>query len=67
MKNLQIPYDAPLNDLDTETETFGCRQNNPEICGNHSLNGICAFTSNDYLCKKPSRSWKKQYTILKNK
>ena len=30
-KNLKIPFSAPLNDGDTETTTYGCRQNNPDI------------------------------------
>lgn len=42
-KELLIPFDAPLNAQDTETQTYGCRQNNPNICGNNSLPDICAF------------------------
>ena len=64
MRDLQIPYDAPLNDLDTEKQTYGCRQNNPEICGNNSIIGICAFTTDDCICRKPSRAWKRQYIML---
>ena len=36
-KELTIPFNAPLNPLDTEKQTFGCRQNNPDICGNNNL------------------------------
>ena len=61
MKNLQVDFNAPLNELDSEIQTYGCRQNNPDICGSNGLEGICAFVSSDCLCKKPSRSWKKQY------
>lgn len=63
-KLLKIPFSAPLNEQDSETQTYGCRQNNPNICANNSILGICAFTSDDCICKKPSRSWKKQYQKL---
>ena len=36
-KELKISFNAPLNDLDTETQTYGCRQNNPDICGNNGM------------------------------
>ena len=36
-KPLKVPFDAPLNELDSEVQTFGCRQKNPDICGNNSL------------------------------
>lgn len=31
-KELRIPFNAPLNKMDTEVQTYGCRQNNPDIC-----------------------------------
>lgn len=65
MKNLQVDFNAPLNELDSEIQTYGCRQNNPDICGSNGLEGICGFASSDCFCKKPSRSWKKQYNKLK--
>lgn len=46
-KELKIPFNAPLHEQDTESQTFGCRQNNPDICGNNGLSGICAFASKD--------------------
>ena len=61
----KIPFNAPLNEKDSETQTHGCRQNNPDICGFNGLVGVCAFVSNDGICRKPSRSWKKQYIKLK--
>ena len=64
-KDLKIPFNAPLNGKDTELQTYGCRANNPDICANNELKGICAFTSGDCICKKPSRAWKKQYAKLK--
>ena len=65
-KDLKIPFDAPLKDQDTETQTFGCRANNPSICGNNGLPGVCAFVCADCICRKPSRAWKKQYEKLKS-
>ena len=62
---LRIPFNAPLNEQDTETQTYGCRQNNPDICRNNGLSGICAFVSKDGIGSKPSRAWKKQYQKLK--
>lgn len=41
MKNeLKIPFSAPLHESDSETQTFGCRQNNPDICGSNGIEGI---------------------------
>ena len=42
-KALSIPFNAPLNLQDTEQQTYGCRANNPDICGNNGLPNICAF------------------------
>lgn len=64
-KELRVAFNSPLNELDTETQTYGCRANNPDICANNSLPEVCAFTSNDCICKKPSRAWKKKYLELK--
>ena len=62
---IHFSFNAPLNDMDTETQTYGCRANNPDICGNNGLPNICAFCSKDNICKKPSRAWKKQFLKLK--
>ena len=62
---LKIAFNAPLNQEDTEHQTYGCRANNPDICANCYLPDICAFASEDEICKKPSRAWKKQYEKLK--
>ena len=64
-KNIKVSFNDPLNEMDTETQTYGCRANNPDICANNSIADVCAFTSNDCICKKPSRAWKKQYLKLK--
>ena len=64
-KNINVAFNAPLHPLDTATSTYGCRQNNPNICGNNGIPGICALVSDDCICKKPSRAWKKQFLKLK--
>lgn len=64
---MKVPFNAPLNPQDTEKQTFGCRQNNPDICGNNGKPNICAFVREDGICLKPSRAWKKKYTELKEK
>ena len=62
---IKIGFNAPLNEADKETQTYGCRANNPDICGNANLEGICAFVNADHICRKPSNAWKKQYRKLK--
>lgn len=62
---IKIPFKAPLNEEDTEIRTYGCRANNPNICANNGLPNVCAFASDDCICRKPSRAWKKQYEKLK--
>lgn len=64
-KELRVSFSAPLSERDTETQTYGCRANNPDICANNSLMGVCAFASSDGICKRPSRAWKKQFNLLK--
>lgn len=66
-KEFRIKLRAPLHPLDTEEQTYGCRANNPDICNNCYLEGICAFVTNDHICRRPSRSWKKIYNELKGK
>lgn len=63
-KKLKIPFHAPLRNEDSENQTYGCRANNPDICGSNSIPNICAFVSDDNICKKPSKAWKKQYQKL---
>ena len=62
--NLHFSFNAPLNKQDSETQTYGCRQNNPNICANNSIPNICAFATDDCICRKPSRAWKKKYNEL---
>ena len=65
MNNLKLDFNAPLNKLDDENQTYGCSQRNPDICSYNSLLGVCAFANEDCICRKPSRAWKKQYLKLK--
>ncbi len=64
-KNKHIPFNAPLRDGDTEEVTVGCRANNPDICKNNGIPGVCAFERADGICRMPSKAWKKQYQKLK--
>lgn len=64
-KELKVFFSAPLNELDTEVQTYGYRANNAAICANNFIQGICAFVLDDCICRKPSRAWKKQYIKLK--
>lgn len=58
---------AKLNKEDNESQTYGCRHTNPDICSNNSIPNIYAFTSEDCICKRPPRSWKKLFKELKAK
>lgn len=64
-KKLHFSLSDKLNPADTENQTFGCRANNPEICAFCYLEGVCAFTTADNICRKPSRKWKKYFSQLK--
>ena len=64
-KDLSIPFNVLLHSQDTELQAYVCRANNPDICGNNGLPNVCVFSSEDCFCKKPSRTWKKQYAKLK--
>lgn len=64
-ETIKVPFNAPLNPNDTETQTYGCRANNPDICKNNGIPGLCAFAKEDHICLSPSKAWKKQYQKLK--
>lgn len=64
-KELRVVFSAPLNILDSENQTYGCRANNPDICKNNGISAVCAFERKDGICKCPSKAWKKQYFKLK--
>ncbi len=63
-KEIKVPFLVPLNELDTESQTYGYRANNSDICANNSVQDVCVFTSEDGICHKPSRAWKKQFIKL---
>lgn len=63
-EQIHIPFGAPLNPQDSEMQTYGCRQNNPDICGHNGIPGICAFATEDHICRHPSKTWKKKYNEL---
>lgn len=65
IKKWRVEFNAPLNTEDTENQTYGCRQNNPDICGCNEMVGVCAFVTDDHICRSPSRAWKRQYAKLK--
>ena len=60
-------FHAPLHPQDSAVITHGCRHTNPEICGKHSMSGVCAFVRGDGLCQAPPRTWPRQYELLKNR
>ena len=64
-KSKCVAFNAPLNPQASETQTQGCRSNNPSICSRSLTPNICAFCREDGICKKPSVAWKKQYEKLK--
>lgn len=63
--NLKIGFSEPLKEQDAESQTYGCRANNPNICKNNGVDEVCAFVRSDCICKIPSRAWKKKYNELK--
>ncbi len=58
---------ASLHPADTDKKTYGCRHSNPDICGKHSLVGVCAFVNEDHICYNPPISWRKQFLALIDK
>ena len=59
-------FNQPLNKLDTETQTEGCRAFNPLFCSDYGSEG-CALTNEKGICTRPRKSWKKKYNELKEK
>ncbi|MGN1140931.1 MAG: hypothetical protein ACI4TF_07005 [Oliverpabstia sp.] len=64
VKNLRVPFKAPLQPGDTAEITVGCRANNPDICKNNGIPELCAFEREDGMCRMPSKAWNKQYQKL---
>jgi hypothetical protein len=65
-KKLIFSQQEPLHSLDSESQTYGCRQTNPEICKFNSVPNICAFVTEDNVCRHPSRAWAKKYLELRS-
>ena len=57
-------FHEPLEDLDTDQQTVGCRHTNPDICAKHSMASVCAFVRSDGTCLSPPKSWPRQYAKL---
>lgn len=56
-KKLHFTLRVPLHNLDSESQTYGCRQTNPEICKFNSVPNICAFATQDNVCHHPAKAW----------
>lgn len=57
-------FHLPLQPLDTETQTEGCRHTNPPICAKNGMAGVCAFARQDGICLRPPLTWSKQFRKL---
>ena len=57
-------FNAPLHQLDSETQTCGCRHNHPDFCAKNRLPKVCAFVRQDKICFAPPSSWPKQFRKL---
>lgn len=57
-------FHEPLREKDTLDQTEGCRHTNPDICANNRMPGVCAFVCADGICRRPPRSWAKQFEVL---
>lgn len=66
-KDLSITFNSPLHSQDTELQTYGCRANNPNICGSNGLPNVCAFSSADCICKNHHELGKSNIKNLKAK
>lgn len=64
MAGIKNDQKRPLVDGDTENQTFGCRHSNPNICAKNSMQGVCAFVSDENICNAPPASWRKLYLQL---
>ena len=57
-------FHTPLQPLDSETQTVGCRHTNPDICAKNGLPKVCALVRADKICYAPPLSWPKQFQKL---
>ncbi len=65
LEDCKVPFSAPLQPLDREDQTYGCRRSDPGDCPHYGEPGICAFVSDYRICSAPSEKWKLQYKKLK--
>ena len=63
-KSLLIDRNAALKPQDSPLQTYGCRHTNSKICSDNYMENVCAFAEADKICKKPPKSWAKQYEKL---
>lgn len=59
-KKYHFSASDPLHALDTETQTYGCRCYNPDICKNYGSDK-CGLTNDEHICFVPSRKWKEKF------
>ncbi len=57
-------FHEPLHPKDSETQTYGCRHTNSDICSKSGLPAVCALVRQDNICTAPSKSWAKQFHKL---
>jgi len=60
-----VPFNYSIIISDTQIKTWGCYQSNLETYANNVTPEICAFITDDFICRKPSRACIKQYNKLK--
>jgi len=63
MRNQNI-FHAPLQPLDIEKQTLGCRHTDPDICAKNGLPKVCAMVRADKMCYAAPQSWAKQLQKL---
>ena len=62
--NNAAAFHAPLQPLDSEKQTEGCRHANPDFCAKNRLPKVCAFVRADKICLAPPHFWGKQFKKL---
>ena len=66
MTKNKLSQRRPLDPLDTEIQTLGCRHSHPGTCKNNSTPDKCAYVRDDNLCLIVPRTWKTIYAELKS-
>jgi hypothetical protein len=65
--NNAAAFHAPLQPLDSDKQTFGCRNSNPDFCAKNQLLQVCALVRADKICYAPPHFWAKQFKKLQAK